>query len=67
MPEKRYKVILVEDGSTIIKGFVNPLNAAACMRNHKDYSVLSEKEWKVVRDFEAEQASESPTGQKGAK
>jgi hypothetical protein len=49
---KIYKVILVEDGSTVMTGFVNPITAAAIMRNHKDYGLLNRKEWKVVRDEE---------------
>ena len=52
--QHHYKVIMVEDGSTISAGFTNAISAAAYMRNHKHYSILSYKDWKVVRDFAAE-------------
>jgi hypothetical protein len=57
--EKIYKVIMVEDGSTISTGFANPITAAWCIRNHKDYGVLDRKDWKVVRDYEAEAERQS--------
>lgn len=50
--EKRYKVVMTEDGSMVARGFSNAITAANYMKHHKDYSVLDRKDWKVVLDTE---------------
>lgn len=56
---KRYKAILIEDGSTISTGFSNAITARATMENHKDYGLLRYgKDYKIVRDYEAEEQAQ---------
>jgi len=57
--ENRYKVILVEDGTTILGGFTNAITAATTVKNHPHHKFLGGKEWKVVRDLEAESLLEA--------
>jgi hypothetical protein len=55
--EKRYKVILTEDESTVARGFQNAISATKFMEHHQHYSVLDRKEWKVVLDLDPEEGT----------
>lgn len=57
-PEKRYKAVMIEDGSTIQTGWFNPRTARKDMENHSDYHVLRYGiDYTIVRDLDLEKAS----------
>lgn len=64
-PEKRYKAVMIEDGSTIQTGWFHPRTARADMENHSHYHVLRYgKDYKIVRDYELEESDAKKAGAK---
>lgn len=54
MTPKKYKAILIEDGSTLMRHFPNVRTGKSLMENHKDYHVLKYgKDYKIVLDRDA--------------